>query len=127
MRGSLYDSLGNLGNLSGNRLDFPGVLFHFFHAIAEQQFQIIFLALAYAVADCDNLVFLYIHHRVFLYEARIILECDKICRLIRYIEQQREGGRVLQVLHLAFCRGHGGSLRCSFYLIVLRLHGPLIG
>ena len=69
MRSSLYDSLGDLGHLSGNRLDFPGVLFHFFYAIAEQLLQLIFLALAYDVADSDNLVFLYIHHRVFLYQA----------------------------------------------------------
>ena len=102
---------GALGGLAGGGLRGGGLrLLVGEDAVVGEQPHILLLALGHGVAHGHILVALDIDHRELLHEARTILERHEVRGLALDVEQQREGGRVAQVLHLALGRLHGALL-----------------
>ena len=96
-------------------------------AAAAEQRQIVLLALRHGVAGGHDLVLLDVDHGVLFHQLGVVLHGHEIGGLAADVQQQGEGGVIVQVLQLAVGAGHGGVLRGAGAGVKLGLLGALVG
>ena len=84
------------------------------------------LTLGHRVPGGYDLVLADVDHGVHLHQLRRVLHGHEVGGLAADVQQQREGGRVAQVLELPLGAGHGGELRGPGHGVEVGLLGALV-
>ena len=96
------------------------------HAVGGQQCLVSFLSVGHRIAHGHVLVALDVDHGELLHQTRAVLQSHEVGGLIAHVDEQREGGGVAQILHLALGRLHGRVLRGTGHAVEVRLLGALV-
>ncbi len=95
-------------------------------AVIDKQLLIVLLALGHRGAGGGDLVVRHIDHGVHLHQIRRILQGHEVGGLVGDIQQDREGGGIVQMLHRALGRGHGGILGSTGDVVITGILGALV-